>query len=138
MPSASKIAWIKKNINEIYKKAWKFIGVVDYIVYKLSGELKTDYSNANRTLLFDIRKMEWSDQILEFLKIDKDKMLDLIPSGTQIGNMLSSISNPLKLNPTTKIVYAGGDQQCCALGVGIVNQKKISCILIDTIKLGRL
>ena len=129
MPSASKIVWIKNNEEQIYRKAWKFIGLVDYIVFKLSGKLKTDYSNANRTMLFDIKKLDWSDEILEFLKIDRDKMLDLIPSGSKIGELDGSSSELTGLEPGTEVVYGGGDQQCCALGVGVVKKRRVSCIL---------
>ena len=129
MPSASKIAWMKENEPRIYGKAWKFIGVVDYTAYKLSGELKTDYSNANRTLLFDLRKKKWADEILEFLNIDKDKLLDLIPSGTDMGDLTPSAAQRTGLDKKTRVVYGGGDQQCSALGIGVVKPKRTSCIL---------
>ncbi len=129
MPSASKIVWTKRNEPEIYKKAWKFIGVVDFVVWKLSNEFVTDYSNANRTMLFDVRRLDWSSELLREFRLDREKMLDLVKPGTIVGTMAEDACEKTGLDKHVLVVYAGGDQQCSALGIGIVKPKRVSCIL---------
>lgn len=129
MPCASKIAWIKENEQAIYDRAWKFVGIVDYIVWKLSGQLRIDFSNACRTMLFDIAKLRWSERIIDYLELDLDKMPELIPSGHPVGNVTKKASEETDLPTIVEVVYAGGDQQCSALGVGITEQHRVSCVL---------
>jgi len=120
--SASKILWIKKNKPEIYNKTYKFLLVHDYIVYKLTGKFVTDYSNASRTMLFDINNLKFSDEISIKLDIDIDKMPETVSSGTIISNIKN---NETELNKKTIVVAGGGDQQCAALGVGVVKKGRI-------------
>lgn len=129
MPWASKLVWIKENEQSTYEKAWKFAGVVDYTIWKLCGELKMDYSNACRTMLFDLSKLKWSERIFEYLGLDLDKMPELVPSGQILGTATKEASEETNLPTGVTVVYGGGDQQCNALGVGVTDSKKISCVL---------
>lgn len=129
MPWASKIMWLKENENDLYRKTWKFLGVVDYAVFKLSNVLTTDYSNAGRTQLFDINKKIWSDELFQVLDLDKEKVLETKPSGTLVSNVASEACTETGLHKETAVIYGGGDQQCSALGAGVVSPGRVSCIL---------
>ncbi len=122
--SGSKILWIKKHYPEIYQNTYKFLLVHDFILYKLTGKFATDYSNASRTMLFDINNLKWSDEIASAMEIDLDKMPDAVPSGTEIGNIISQESG---FSTQTKVIAGAGDQQCAALGVGVVKPGRIKC-----------
>ena len=123
--TAPKILWIRENERNIYDRAHKFLLVHDYLIYRLSGELITDYSNASRTLLFDVRTAKWSDKLLESLDIEKKKLPGLVESGTQVGELTSTAAKEIGLKDGTPIVAGGGDQQCAALGVGVVREGMI-------------
>ena len=122
--SGSKILWIKKHYPEIYQNTYKFLLVHDFILYKLTGKFATDYSNASRTMLFDINNLKWSDEIASAMEIDLDKMPDAVPSGPEIGNIISQESG---FSTQTKVIAGAGDQQCAALGVGVVKPGRIKC-----------
>ncbi|MGB9622620.1 MAG: xylulokinase, partial [Candidatus Bathyarchaeia archaeon] len=129
MPWASKLVWIQENEKPTYEKTWKFVGVVDYTVWKLCGDLKMDYSNACRTMLFDLSKLKWSERMFEYLGLDLDKMPELVPPGQILGSVTKEASEDTNLPVGITVVYGGGDQQCNALGVGVTDSKKISCVL---------
>jgi len=129
MPSASKMAWIRENEPSIYDKVWKFVGVVDYIVWKLSGTLMIDHSNACRTMLFDLSRLRWASKIFEYLKLDVDKMPEVTPPGQIVGSVTRKASEETNLKDGMPVIYGGGDQQCSALGAGITDSKRISCVL---------
>ena len=122
--SGSKIMWFKNHHPEIYQKAHKFLLVHDYILHKLSGKYITDYSNASRTMLFDINNLKWSDSIASTMSLDLDKMPEAYPSGKEIGNIISSDTG---FSTKTKVITGAGDQQCAALGVGVVKPGRIKC-----------
>ena len=54
--SINKIMWLKENEPDIFKKIFKWLCIPDYIAFKLTGEMKMDYSIASRTMAFDISK----------------------------------------------------------------------------------
>ncbi len=120
--SAPKILWMKQNEESVFNKAHKFLLVHDYIIYRLSDEFVTDYSNASRTMLFDIRKAGWSDRILDGFGIPSEKLPVAVESGKQVGELTIKASKETGLRAGTPIVAGGGDQQCAALGVGVVKE----------------
>ncbi len=122
--SGSKILWFKLNKPEIYNKTHKFLLVHDYILYKLTGQFYTDFSNASRTMLFDINTLKWSDEIASLLEIDLDKMPTPAESGVDIGEVTSKNTD---FDKKTLVVTGAGDQQAAALGVGVVEPGRIKC-----------
>jgi D-xylulose kinase len=123
--SAPKILWIKKNENNVFSKAHKFLLVHDYIITKLTGEFLTEYSNASRTMLFDIKKLDWSDKICDELQIPKEKMPTLYPSAKVIGEITSKSSKETGFPAGTPVVTGAGDQQAAAVGVGVTQPGKV-------------
>ncbi|MHA1925319.1 MAG: xylulokinase [Candidatus Thorarchaeota archaeon] len=120
--TAPKILWIKRNQPEVFGKTDKFLLVHDYLIYKLTGLTITDHSNASRTMLFDVSKAGWSDKMLDALGIPIHKLPDSVESGTRVGELSEKAAKESGLNIGTPIVAGGGDQQCAALGVGVVRQ----------------
>ena len=120
--SATKILWFKDKKPDIYQKAHKFLLVSDFIIHKLTGKYCTDFSNASRTMLFDINKLGYSDFIASELEIDLDKMPEAFESGCDIGEITS---DETAFDKKTLVVTGAGDQQSAALGVGVVSPGEI-------------
>ena len=120
--SATKILWFKDEKPEIYQKTHKFLLVSDYIIYKLTGKFYTDHSNASRTMLFDINRFKYSEDIASELEIDLDKMPEAIESGVEIGEINTE---EILFDKKTLVVSGAGDQQSAALGVGVVSPGKV-------------
>ncbi|MFX1235228.1 MAG: FGGY-family carbohydrate kinase, partial [Promethearchaeota archaeon] len=120
--SATKILWFKDVKPEIYQKTFKFLLVSDFIIYKLTGKYITDYSNASRTMLFDINKLRYSEDIASELEIDLDKMPEAVESGVEVGEI---VSEETLFDKKTLVITGAGDQQSAALGVGVVSPGRI-------------
>ena len=120
--SAPKILWIKEHDPKSFNRANKFLLVHDYILFRLTDHTVTDYSNASRTLLFDIGNGDWSQQMLDFLDIPREKLPDPVPSGTRVGEVSARAAKEVGLKEGTPVIAGGGDQQCAALGVGVVKE----------------
>ncbi|MFX1499108.1 MAG: FGGY-family carbohydrate kinase [Promethearchaeota archaeon] len=116
--SATKILWFKDNKPEIYQNTHKFLLVSDFIIHKLTGKFVTDHSNASRTMLFDINKLKYSEEIASELEIDLDKMPKAVESGVEVGEI---ISEETLFDKKTLVITGAGDQQAAALGVGVVS-----------------
>ncbi|MHA1231626.1 MAG: xylulokinase [Candidatus Helarchaeota archaeon] len=123
--SAPKILWIKKNEPEIFKKTHKFLLVHDFILHKLSGVFASDWSNASRTMLFDINKFNWSEYLCDEMGIPIEKMPDSVPSGKKIGEITKKAASETGFEVGTPVISGGGDQQCAAVGNGVIKEGRV-------------
>lgn len=72
--SIEKLMWLKANEPEVYEKTYKMLQAKDYIIQRATGEFVTDYSDASGTQALDLRRLEWSDEILNAAGIDREKL----------------------------------------------------------------
>jgi len=124
--TAPKILWLKEVEPENYKKVAKILLPKDYIRYKLSDTYATEVSDASGTILMNIAKRDWSDEILDGLNINKG-LLPSIHESTYISSKISELAS--KFTGLTKglpIAGGGGDQAVGAVGSGIVKEGLIS------------
>ncbi|MHA1270969.1 MAG: xylulokinase [Candidatus Helarchaeota archaeon] len=123
--SAPKILWIKKHEPEIFKKAYKFLLVHDFIINRLGDVFVSDWSNASRTMLFDISKLEWSKEICDILEIPIEKLPESVPSGKLVGTITKKAEKETGFKEGTPIISGGGDQQCAAVGNGVIKEGRV-------------
>ena len=120
--TAPKLMWLKENRTDLYDQAYKFLFWEDLVFYLLGCEPVTDYSIANRSLLFDIRSGSWSDELCRAMSLDKEKFASPVPSGTVVGTISDSAASELGFPRGVKAVAGGHDQCCTALGAGITKE----------------
>ena len=115
--SATKIKWILDNVEEARELANEgklLFGTVEtWLIWKFTkGKVHvTDYSNASRTMLFNINTLEWDDEILEELDIPKSMLPEPMPSSCIYG-----YTDPTFLGDEIPIAGAAGDQQAALFG----------------------
>ena len=119
--SGTKVKWILDNVMGVRERAAAgelAFGTVDtWLLYNLSGGRvhATDYTNASRTMLFDIAKLEWDERILSELNIPNSMLPDVFPSSYEYGVVAEGIPG-LELLAGVPICGVGGDQQCALFG----------------------
>jgi xylulokinase len=116
--SLSRILWIKDNQLGIFDKTYKFIQVDGYLYHKLTGKIATDYTNAFYGIV-DIDKMSWSQELADAAGVPIEKLPDIHPSGTQLGEITSKAAEQTGLPAGLPVIMGGGDVQCSTLGLGI-------------------
>ena len=115
--SASKIAWILDNVDGARERAEKgkiIFGTVDtWLIWNLTGGLVhvTDYTNAARTMLFNIHTLEWDKDLLNLFNIPESMLPDVKPSSAQYG-----YSSEKVMGGWIPIAGAAGDQQAALFG----------------------
>jgi xylulokinase len=129
----SKILWIKENRPEIYAKTHKFLHFKDYIEFKLTGNIATEWSTTG-TLLFDRKKIKWSEEIASILGIEIEK-LPIIKSPTSIiGKVTRNVSEETGLDRETRIVAGGIDDSVALIGLGALkSNEKVAYELAGTV-----
>lgn len=115
--SATKLRWLLDNAAGARERAEKgelLFGTVDsWLIWKLTGGKVhvTDYSNASRTMLFNIHTLKWDEEILRVLKIPQQILPEVKPSSHVYGYTDSKL-----FGREVPIAGAGGDQQCALFG----------------------
>jgi len=122
--SLPKLMWIKKHRPEIYEQAKHALLIEDFVVFRLTGKAQIDHSLAARTMAFDIRKLDWSEEIFQAAGIDKNLMSQPVPTGTKAGKILPEIAEKTGLSITTEIVSISHDQVAAAVGAGVFGSDK--------------
>ncbi len=118
--SLEKLLWIRNNQPEVYKATCKMLNPKDYLVFKLTGVMATDYSDASGTNIFNIRKKQWSETILSISGLEREKLPDPFPSTHVIGEVSLEAAAETGLNPGTPVVIGGGDAVTSAIGSGAI------------------
>jgi glycerol kinase len=117
--SASKIAWILDHVEGVREQAEKgdlLFGTVDtWLIWNLTGGLVhvTDYTNASRTMLFDIHKLCWDEEIMAKFRIPRAMLPEVKPSSCIYGYTDEKV-----LVGNVPIAGAAGDQQAALFGQG--------------------
>lgn len=127
--SAAKLLWIKNHEPENYKKGCKMVLAKDYIVYLLTGNLITDYSDASGTNLLDITKKAWSEELLEACEIPREMLPEIFPSAYVAGTVTAEAARIVGLLEGTPVVLGGGDGSCACVGAGVSRAGKAYNVL---------
>lgn len=120
--SAPKLMWLKEHEPETYRKTYKTLNAKDYIILRLTGKFLTDPSDASGVGLMDIKKLQWSDELLEICGLDREKYPDIVPSVSVAGRVTSEAAAQCGLREGTPVVTGGGDGPCAAVGSGITKE----------------
>ena len=115
--SATKLHWLLENVPGVRERAAKgelLFGTVEtWLIWKLTGGRAhvTDYSNASRTMLFNINTLDWDEEILAELNIPRSMLPKPLPSSGLFGTTDTSL-----LGGEIPITGAAGDQQAALFG----------------------
>lgn len=116
----TKLIWIKQHQPELYRRVDAFLHWGAFVSFMLGADLCVDYSLANRTLLFDLHKCDWSGELLEWAGLDREKLPATVPSGQVIGAVSRASAEELGLPAGIPIISGGHDQCCNSVGCGVI------------------
>jgi len=116
--SLPKILWLKEHRPTVYENADYFLLWADFVAFMLGCEPVTNNSHANRTLLFDLEKNDWSDELLAWSGIPREKLGRIVCGVEIIGMVSDTMATELGLPSNVQVVSGGHDQCCNALGCG--------------------
>lgn len=115
----SKILWYKENEPEIYRRAYNFLHAKDFIICRLTGKFTNDYTDASNSGYLDMRKRDYSDEILEVAGISRDKLAHLHESIDVVGYIKEKAAKEIGLKSGTPVVEGSGDVPAATLGAGV-------------------
>jgi len=127
--TAPKILWVRNHEPQNYDACRKMLLPKDYVRFRLSGTFATEVSDASGTLLLDVRRRAWSDEVLALLGIDRGLLADCHESAEVSAAVSPSVARELGIAAGTPIVGGAGDQAAGAVGNGIVRSGVVSATI---------
>ncbi len=124
--TATKIRWLQRHEPEIFKNTHKYLLAEDYLIYRLSGRFVSEYSVYSSSLLLDIARRAYWQEMLAFLDISAEQLPELVESGTAIGKITPSAAKETALSPATLVVTGAYDHAAGSIGAGVTHPGVLS------------
>jgi len=114
--TAFKIMWLRDNEPEVFKRLGTVLGSKDYINYRMTGVMKTDYSYASGCGVWDLHAWQYSDKLIGAADLSRSIFPEATASSEVIGTLSQQAAAELGLSTDVKVVSGGVDNSCMALG----------------------
>ncbi|MCF8565831.1 hypothetical protein LLE49_13990 [Alicyclobacillus tolerans] len=118
--SLPKMLWFQRNRGDVYGSTYRFLTVHDLVIHHLTGVFATEFTQASRTMLFDIHKRQWHESLAGTFDVDLRALPVVYPTGSIAGGLSPEAASRVGLSSGVPVVMAGGDQQCAAVGLGVI------------------
>lgn len=127
--TAPKILWVAQNEPEIYDRVRHVLLPKDFVRFQLTGSFAMDKADGAGTVLMDLRKRDWSPEILSALGIPEEWLPPLYEGPEITGRIRPEAAEATGLNTGTPVMAGGGDQAAQAVGVGAVKEEILALTL---------
>ncbi|MDQ3374146.1 MAG: gluconokinase [Acidobacteriota bacterium] len=127
----AKLLWLRDSQPKVFQKTAKWLSLNDYISLKFFGRDATSVSMASGTGIFDIRGCVWDEELLNFLKIGKENLPEIVAEDAQTFCLNETYAKRWKKLKNTKWFAAIGDGAANNIGAGCV-QKSKAALMIGT------
>lgn len=119
-PSVYKIAWLAEHEPDNVRRAAHVTGVHGYLVHAMTGEWVDSQATADSLGLFDMARLEFSDEVLGRVGLRREQLPRLVPAGEVMAELLPEVASAWGLPGPVPVVACCGDGQAAGLGCGAV------------------
>jgi len=123
--SIFKLMWYRDQEPNLYAAIDKFLGTKDYINFKLTGELVTDYSYASGCGAYDLNAWNYSPDLVDASGIPSRFFPEIVPSSQIIGTLTPGAAEALGLPKSIQVAAGGVDNSCMALGARNIEEGRV-------------
>ncbi len=127
--TAPQIQWVIENQPEMWKKVSKILIAKDFIKFKLTGQMATDFSDASGTLLFNVKERVWSEAMFNYFGIPRATFPDVRPSAEIMGQVTPEASALTGIKAGTPVNNGSADNSASALGAGMLAPGQVTLII---------
>ncbi len=117
--SLAKLLWLREHQPAVFHDTAAVLNPKDYLRYRLTGALATDYADASGTLMWDFANRDWDYALLAALDLAGELLPPVFGSAERAGQLTTAAARALDLSPATIVAYGGGDAACAVVGAGL-------------------
>jgi sugar (pentulose or hexulose) kinase len=114
-----KVAWMKEHMPHLLK-AWKFLCLPDFLIYKLTGETVTDRVIALMNGFYDLQTCDWEPRLIDAAGITKEQLPAILDPGEVGGTVTKNAAEELGIPEGVPVCVGANDQLAGAIGAGNV------------------
>ncbi|MCU0608194.1 MAG: FGGY family carbohydrate kinase [Chitinispirillaceae bacterium] len=124
--TASKLAWVKENTPDIYKRIHKIMLPGDYIAFKLTGDFTTTPGGLSEGMMWDFKHHRIADFVFDYFGFDYNLIPKIAPCFSVPGGVTRAVAQELGLTEGTPVSYRAGDQPNNALSLNVLEPGEIA------------
>jgi xylulokinase len=124
--TAAKLAWVKENEPQVYKRVDKVMLPGDFVAMKLTGEITTTISALSEGVFWDFRNNSRSEMLMEHFGFEDDLLPVLRDVFSEHGRLQRSIAEKLSLTPGIPVTYKAGDQMNTAFSLNVLEPGEVA------------
>ena len=121
--------WLKEYEPDVWAETWKYLGISTFINYRLTSQFKDSIASTIGYIPIDYKKLRWArkhGQNSNLFPIDKKKLWEICQPGDIIGNISEKAASETGLLSGIPVVGCGSDKGCETLGMGVLDETKVS------------
>ena len=123
---AAKLLWLRRNEPACYGEIHKVLLVHDYLAYKFTGKFACVQPVLSSSLLLDLRKKIWWEDMLDFIGLSGEKLPEIFRPGDPIGRITREVSAETGISPEALVSAGAIDQVCGMIGIGNIHSGILS------------
>ncbi len=127
--TAPQVRWVMEHEPELWRTVQTVLVAKDYLKLLLTGRAVMDYSEASGTLLFDVARRKWSEELFRLFGIPRSRFPEALPSGELIGRVTPQAARATGIRAGTPVVNGSSDNSASALGAGMVHPGQATLIV---------
>jgi len=120
-----KIMWYRRHEPEMFGRIDRIIGTKDYVNFKLTGQIQTDYSYASGSGVYDLTGWQYSDELIDASGLPRELFPEIVPSTHVLGELTAEAAEQLGLPRSVKVAAGGVDNSCMALGARNIAEGRV-------------
>ncbi|WP_078412560.1 gluconokinase [Priestia abyssalis] len=121
-----KLLWMKEVEYEPYLKANYFMSIKEFLIQEWFGQRVIDYSMASATGLFNAKTLQWDEEILELVKINKEQLSKIVPPTECLTGIKNDVAEKMGISSEIPFVIGAADGQLANLGIGAISPGEVA------------
>lgn len=121
-----KLLWMKEVEYEPYLKANYFMSIKEFLIQEWFGQRVIDYSMASATGLFNAKTLQWDEEILELVKINKEQLSKIVPPTECLTGIKKDVAEKMGISSEMPFVIGAADGQLANLGIGAISPGEVA------------
>ncbi len=126
MSPLAKLAWLRDEQPELFTRTARFIGIKEYVFFRLFGQYLVDHSIASATGLFNLERLDWDDEALAVAGVRRDQLSTLVPTTHHLQGLDAALARELGLSAEVTFVVGANDGVLSNLGVNAIQPGEVA------------
>jgi len=126
MSPLCKLMWMRHEKPALFKQAARFVGIKEYVLFRLFGEWLVDYSIASATGMFNLQQLDWDEGALALLQVDAAQLPQPVPTTHHLQGLDAAIAQRLGVRTDTPFVIGANDGVLSNLGVNAIHPGQVA------------